>query len=156
MGVTIKAPKDLAAGLFFILCGIAGYYFVIDMPMGAAVRMGPGYIPKVLSVIVLLFGVFIAGRSFVISGEAIEAWKLRPLIVISASIFVFAYLIDSMGLVLASLLLMILSTVGGREYYWRETIIFSVLMSLGSIVVFHWLLGLPMQVWPEWISSIIS
>ncbi len=152
MGLTIKAPKDLAAGLFFILCGIAGYYFVIDMPMGAAVRMGPGYIPKVLSVIVLLFGVFIAGRSFVLSGEPIEAWKLRPLIIISASIFVFAFLIDSTGLVLASLLLMIVSTVGGREYFWRETIIFSVLMSLGSIVVFHWLLGLPMQVWPSWIS----
>jgi Tripartite tricarboxylate transporter TctB family len=154
--VTIKAPKDLAAGLFFIICGIAGYYFVLDMPMGAAVRMGPGYIPKVLSVIVLLFGVFIAGRSFVISGDPIEPWKLRPLLIISASIFVFAYLIDSMGLVLASLLLMILSTVGGREYFWRETLIFSVLMSLGSIVVFHWLLGLPMQVWPAWISSIIS
>ena len=156
MGVTIKAPKDLAAGLFFIICGVAGYYFVIDMPMGAAVRMGPGYIPKVLSCIVALFGLFIAARSLVIQGDPLEGWKLRPLIIISISIFVFAFLIDSMGLVLASFLLMVLSTVGGREFFWRETIIFSVLMSLGAIVVFHWLLGLPMQVWPTWMSSIIS
>ena len=156
MHVRIKAPKDMAAGLFFLIVGIAGYAFVWDMPMGAAVRMGPGYIPKVLSCIVALFGVFIAGRSFVIQGDPLEGWKLRPLIIISASIFAFAFLIDSMGLVLASLLLMILSTVGGREFFWRETIIFSVLMSLGAIVVFHWLLGLPMQVWPTWISSVIS
>jgi len=156
MQVRVNAPKDMAAGLFFVIVGIAGYYFVRDMPMGAAVRMGPGYIPKVLSCIVALFGVFIAGRSLVLQGDPLEGWKLRPLIVISASIFVFAFLIDSTGLVLASLLLMLLSTIGGREVFWREMIIFSVLMSMGAIVVFHWLLGLPMQVWPTWISSIIS
>ena len=155
MAVRIKAPKDMAAGLFFILVGIAGYGFVWDMPMGAAVRMGPGYIPKVLSVIVGAFGLLIAGRSFVIEGEPLDAWKLRPLVIISASIFVFAFLIDSMGLVLASFLLMILSTVGGREFFWREMVIFSVLMSLGAVVVFHVLLGLPMQVWPTWMSSLI-
>jgi hypothetical protein len=156
MHVRIKAPKDLAAGLFFLIVGLAGYYFVWDMPMGAAVRMGPGYIPKVLSCIVALFGLFIAGRSFVINGEPLEGWKLRPLIIISASIFVFAFLIDSTGLVLAALLLMLLSTIGGREFFWREMIIFSVLMSLGAVLVFHVLLGLPMQVWPAWISSVIS
>jgi len=156
MQVRVNAPKDMAAGLFFVIVGIAGYYFVRDMPMGAAVRMGPGYIPKVLSCIVALFGVFIAGRSLVLQGDPLEGWKLRPLIIISASIFVFAFLIDSTGLVLASLLLMLLSTIGGREVFWREMIIFSVLMSMGAIVVFHWLLGLPMQVWPTWISSIIS
>jgi hypothetical protein len=155
MGVKVRAPKDMAAGLFFIIVGLAGYYFVWDMPMGAAVRMGPGYIPKVLSVIVMLFGLFIAGRSLVLDGEPLEGWKLRPLIIISASIFIFAFLIDSMGLVLAAFLLMLFSTIGGREFFWREMIIFAALMSLGAVVVFHVLLGLPMQVWPAWISSII-
>ena len=155
MQLKVNAPKDMAAGLFFILVGIAGYGFVWDMPMGAAVRMGPGYIPKVLSVIVALFGVFLACRSLVIEGEPLEGWKLRPLIIISLSIFVFAWLIDSTGLVMAAFLLMILSTIGGREFFWRETIIFSALMSLGAVLVFHVLLGLPMQVWPSWISSII-
>ena len=156
MQVRVRSPKDTAAGLFFLIIGIAGYWFVREMPMGAAVRMGPGYIPKVLSVILMGFGVFLAIRSLVLQGEPLEGWKLRPLIIISASIFVFAALIDSMGLVLAAFLLMLFSTIGGREFFWREMIIFSALMSLGAVVVFHVLLGLPMQVWPAWISSVIS
>ncbi|MBV8169310.1 MAG: tripartite tricarboxylate transporter TctB family protein [Alphaproteobacteria bacterium] len=152
MQLAIKAPKDLAAGLFFILVGVLGYGLVIDMPMGAAVRMGPGYIPKVLSAIVALFGVFIAGRSFVIQGEPLDAWKLRPLLIISASIFAFAALIDSNGLILAAIVLMIIGTIGGREFFWREMIIFSVIMAIGAVIIFHVALGLPMQVFPPWTS----
>ena len=152
MQLAIKAPKDLAAGLFFIAVGIAGYWFVRDMPMGAAVRMGPGYIPKVLSVIVALFGLLIAGRSFVIQGEPLDAWKLRPLIIISLSIFAFAFLIDSNGLLLAAIVLMIVGTIGGREFFWKEMIIFAVLMAIGAVIIFHILLGLPMQVFPPWTS----
>ena len=152
MSVTVKAPKDLAAGLFFIIVGVLGYWFVRDMPMGAAVRMGPGYIPKVLSVIVALFGLLIAGRSLVIRGEPLEGWKLRPLLIISAAIFAFAFLIDSNGLVVAAIVLMIVGTIGGREFYWRETVIFAVIMAIGSVIIFHVLLGLPMQVFPAWTS----
>ncbi len=152
MQLAIKAPKDLAAGLFFIAVGIAGYWFVREMPMGAAVRMGPGYIPKVLSVIVGLFGLFIAGRSFIIQGEPLEGWKLRPLLIISASIFGFAALIDSNGLLLAAIVLMIVGTIGGREFFWREMVIFSVIMAVGAVIIFHILLGLPMQVFPPWTS----
>ena len=86
MQLAIKAPKDLAAGLFFIAVGIAGYWFVRDMPMGAAVRMGPGYIPKVLSCIVAGLGLIIFVRSFVIQGDPIEGMKLRPLLIITAAI----------------------------------------------------------------------
>jgi putative tricarboxylic transport membrane protein len=152
MQLAIKAPKDLAAGLFFIVVGIAGYWFVREMPMGAAVRMGPGYIPKVLSVIVGLFGLFIAGRSFIIQGEPLEGWKLRPLLIISASIFAFAALIDSNGLLLAAIVLMVVGTIGGREFFWREMVIFSVIMAVGAVIIFHILLGLPMQVFPPWTS----
>lgn len=146
--VRIKAPKDMAAGLFFLLLGIAGYYFVRDMPMGAAVRMGPGYIPKVLSGILMFFGVLIAGRSLVVTGEPLEAWKLRPLLIISASILVFAAMIDRIGLICAAIALMLLSTLGGREFHWRESVIFAVIVSACSVVVFHYALGLPMRVWP--------
>jgi hypothetical protein len=152
MRLAIKAPKDLCAGLFFLLIGLAGYWFVRDMPMGAAVRMGPGYIPKVLSVIVGGLGLFIALRSFVLQGEPLEGWKLRPLLIISAAIFAFAALIDSNGLVVSALVLMILGTIGGREFFWRETLIFAVIMTAGSVIIFHLLLGLPMQVFPAWTS----
>src|SRR5262249_8300526 len=134
--------------LFFLLIGIAGYVLVWDLPMGRAVRMGPGYIPKVLSCILIGFGLIIGGRSFFVKPDHVEPWHLRPLVVISVSILFFAFLIDSTGLVLASIALMLVSTVGGRELNWRETTAFAVLLTYSSVIVFHLLLGLPMQVWP--------
>jgi hypothetical protein len=152
MSFAIKAPKDLAAGLFFIIIGVLGFWFVRDMPMGAAVRMGPGYIPKVLSCIVAGLGLIIFVRSFVITGEPIEGMKLRPLLIITLAILGFAALIDSNGLVLASLLMMIFGSIGGREFFWREMLIFSVIMTAACVIIFHILLGLPMQVFPPWTS----
>jgi hypothetical protein len=152
MQLAIKAPKDLAAGLFFIIIGVLGFWFVRDMPMGAAVRMGPGYIPKVLSCIVAGLGLIIFVRSFVITGEPIEGMKLRPLLIITLAILGFAALIDSNGLVLASLLMMIFGSIGGREFFWREMLIFSVIMTAACVIIFHILLGLPMQVFPPWTS----
>lgn len=152
MSFAVKAPKDLAAGLFFIVVGILGYWFVRDMPMGAAVRMGPGYIPKVLSWIVAGFGLIIFVRSFVVQGDPIESVKLKPLIIITVAILGFAFLIDSNGLVLASLVMMILGSIGGREFFWREMLIFSVIMTVACVIIFHILLGLPMQVFPPWTS----
>lgn len=152
MSFAVKAPKDLAAGLFFLIIGFLGYWFVRDMPMGAAVRMGPGYIPKVLSCIVAGLGLIIFLRSFVIQGEAIEGMKLRPLLIITVAILGFAALIDSNGLILASLVMMIFGSIGGREFYWREMLIFSVIMTAACVIIFHILLGLPMQVFPPWTS----
>lgn len=146
--VRIRSPKDACAGLFFLLVGIAGYALIWDLPMGAAVRMGPGYIPKSLSCIMMGFGLLVGGRSFIIDGEALEGWKLRPLLIIPLSILLFGFLIDGAGLVVAAIALMLVSTLAGREVFWRETVIFAVCMAAGTAVVFHAILGLPMRVWP--------
>ena len=56
--------KDLLAGLIFIGFGLAFGYTSLTYEVGTALRMGPGYFPLILSLVILLLGVIIAARSF--------------------------------------------------------------------------------------------
>ena len=51
--------RDFFAGLFYIVIGASGWYMALDYPFGSALRMGPGYFPIVLSVIMIVFGTII-------------------------------------------------------------------------------------------------
>ena len=48
--------KDLLSGLMFIAFGIVALYFGQKLALGTPVRMGPGYVPRMLSFILLSLG----------------------------------------------------------------------------------------------------
>lgn len=56
--------KDRAASLLFLLTGIYGFFFSIQLPMGRWNEPGPGVFPITLSILLLVSGVswFIIGR----------------------------------------------------------------------------------------------
>jgi len=48
--------KDLLSGLMFIVFGTVALYFGQKLALGTPVRMGPGYVPRMLSFILLSLG----------------------------------------------------------------------------------------------------
>jgi hypothetical protein len=48
--------KDLLSGLMFIIFGMVALYFGQKLALGTPVRMGPGYVPRMLSFILLSLG----------------------------------------------------------------------------------------------------
>jgi putative tricarboxylic transport membrane protein len=56
--------KDRATSLLFLLIGIYGFYFSIQLPMGRWNEPGPGVFPIALSILLLISGVswFIVGK----------------------------------------------------------------------------------------------
>ena len=140
--------KDFDAGLMFI--GI-GAFFAIgagSYPMGTAVRMGPAYFPTLLGWILVGLGLIVFIRSFFIPGEPLPRSHLRPLIFILGSVGAFGLLLDPAGLVVASLVVMILSALGGWDFRWKEQLVNAVFLTAMNIGVFYYGLGLPFKLWP--------
>ena len=52
----VRHPKDFAAGLMFIAFGLAALIIGSDYPLGAAARMGPGYFPRTLGILLITLG----------------------------------------------------------------------------------------------------
>ena len=58
----IKSQKDFFAGLMFMVVGIAFAWGATNYTIGEGARMGPGYFPLMLGILLALIGVFVAVR----------------------------------------------------------------------------------------------
>ena len=155
MGSIVRSPKDFWLGVIYVLVGAVGFLLARDYPFGTGARMGPGYLPTIVSSLLLIFGAVSIGRSFVLSGEAIGviAWKALPLIVGSAAAF--AFLIDGAGFIAASFSLLLLCAVASDKFRWSGTALLgaAALVAICTLVFVKGL-GIPMPAVGPWLQAI--
>jgi putative tricarboxylic transport membrane protein len=147
----IRSPQDLAGGVLLVAIGVLGWLLIRRLPMGTAFRMGPAYVPTVVSWLIVAVGAILTARSLLVRGAPLEAPRMRPLAVVLGSFVLFGLLIEGAGLVLASLALVLVARLAAREHRWKEALVVGAVLTAFAVVVFHLLLGLPMPVWPRWI-----
>lgn len=148
--IRIRNQQDLAAGLFLFAFALLARYFAEDLPMGRLVRMGPGYLPTVLAWILAAIGLLIAARGFLTDGPKLESWAWRPLIALSASLIAFALLLQGGGLVIAIVATTAIASLAEPGARPLPVFLVSAVMSIMSVVMFIWLLGLPLTIGPDW------
>ncbi|MGE0224566.1 MAG: tripartite tricarboxylate transporter TctB family protein [Acetobacteraceae bacterium] len=147
--IRLRNPQDLAAGLFLVAFAAFAWYLASDLPMGRLVRMGPGYLPVVLCWLLGGIGVIIAARGFTIEGPRLERWAWRPLIALCASLIVFGFLLERAGLALTIIATTLIASLAAPGIRWISTLILGAVLAVMSTILFVWLLGLPLQIWPE-------
>ena len=85
--------KDLLSGLMFIVFGSAALYFGQTLALGTPVRMGPGYVPRMLSFILLSLGSIVVLTTLYRQADSRERQRLwLPVGILSIALFVFAML----------------------------------------------------------------
>ena len=149
------ARRDVLAGLLFIGVAVLGLWLSRDYPIGTALRMGTGYVPRLLCW--LLFGL---GAVVVVQGlrEAQDARALssgdvsalRPIIFFTASLVIFGLSIERLGLIISILLLIGVGAVAARGLRPIETLAAALVLIVLSWGIFILGLGLTIPVWPEW------
>lgn len=119
-----------------------------DYPMGSALRMGPGYFPLVLGVLLALLGVVVCIRGLAIRGEAFEAVRLRPLVFILAAVGLFAAGIETAGIVVLTIVAVAVAAAATAESRPVEVAVLLVVLLMLSVGVFTHALGLPFKLMP--------
>jgi Tripartite tricarboxylate transporter TctB family len=149
--VKLKNPKDFWSGVMFTAMGLAFAIIVksFEYPMGTSSRMGPGYFPFVLGSMMAVLGLIIIAQALASSGERISKFAWRPLIWVLAGFVIFGLTAKIVGLVIAIVLLVMISSFGGHEFKWKEAIISSIILAASSVGVFVYALKLPFPIWPE-------
>jgi hypothetical protein len=141
---------DIAFGSFLILLAILALFGTRTLAVGTAANMGPGYVPRALTWIILGFGVIITAHGLWARFRPLPAILPRPLISVLVSLAVFALILPKGGVVLATLGTMACSTFATTDYKWRESVIFAVIITIFTVLLFVNGLGLPLSVWPQW------
>ncbi|WBY03464.1 tripartite tricarboxylate transporter TctB family protein [Ramlibacter tataouinensis] len=158
----IKSQKDFAAGLMFTIVGIGFAWGATSYTIGDAARMGPGYFPLALGVLLAILGLVITFGAMVVEtedGEKIGSIAWRPLGFIIGSNVLFGILlagvprfgIPAFGLVAAIYGLTIVAALAGDEFKFKEVIVLATVLAVLSYLAFVKLLSLQFPVWPSFL-----
>ncbi|MGL4290355.1 MAG: tripartite tricarboxylate transporter TctB family protein [Phreatobacter sp.] len=143
----INVP-DLAFGLFLVVVGALALVLISDLPMGSAARMGAGYVPRALAVIIILFGLGLGGRALVAARVAFPQIAWRPLLLISGAVGLFALLLPRLGLALTSVAVVLTAGFASHDVRFRENIVAALALAAFAVMLFVSALGLPLSIWP--------
>ena len=131
--------------------------------IGTGARMGPGYFPLVLGVLLAALGVLIAVRSFTSGpegGDPVGRFAWRPLFFIIAANLAFGACLGGLpsiglpplGLILGIFILTFVASLASEEFNPKETLILSIVLSVFSYGAFIKLLNLQFPVWPAFLG----
>lgn len=148
--IRIRNQQDFVAGLMFIAFGAVGAWVATKYPFGTSVRMGPGYLPVVLSWCMITLGGIITARSLIFPGAGIVQIKLRPLLFVLGAVLVYAYSIERLGIAISVFLVTLLSAAANTGVRWIETVVLGAGLVVFCILVFIHGLSLPLSIWPDW------
>jgi hypothetical protein len=139
----LRSNKDFWAGLVFAGTGAAAMLIARHYPFGTTLRMGPGYFPRVLGGILVLFGLYVMVRGLNINEKIRGNWSVRALIVLPLSMVLFGILMEYVGFLPALVTLVFGSAAASREFKFREVLLLTLLLTVLSVALFIWGLGLP-------------
>lgn len=143
-----RPGSDLVAGLLLVAFGLAGAWMALDLRMGTAVSMGPGYYPLLVFGAIVLLGAVVAVRGWRGEGLRAAAPLWRPIVCITASLLAFALLIEHAGFVVAGMVSMLLSIKAQSHLDWRRALVLSSLTVAATALIFVVGLKLPFPLWP--------
>jgi hypothetical protein len=149
----IRHPKDFWAGVLFIVLGGGACLIALDYSMGTAGRMGPGYFPRSLGLLLAFLGLILVLRSFKLQGEKISFPTFMPLGIVLVSVFVFGAAVNYLGLVISTILLVLIASTASHEYRWKESVIASIALAIFVVIAFRYGLKLQLPTWPPFLGG---
>jgi len=160
----IKSQKDFFAGLMFSITGAAFAIGATNYTIGDGARMGPGYFPLMLGIVLTILGAIVVLQSMVIeteSGDRIGTIAWKPLCYIIGANVLFGIClggipkvgIPSLGLIVGIYALTFVSALAGDEFNFKEVVVLATVLAILSFVAFVWLLNLQFPVWPTFVAG---
>jgi hypothetical protein len=160
----IKSQKDFFAGLMFTITGAGFAIGATNYTIGEGARMGPGYFPLLLGIVLAVLGAIIVLQAMVVEtedGDRIGAIAWKPLCYIIGANLLFGLMlggvpklgIPPMGLIIGIYALTIVAALAGDEFNLKEVVVLATVLAILSFVAFVWLLNLQFPVWPTFIAG---
>ncbi|PWT89965.1 MAG: hypothetical protein C5B56_06245 [Proteobacteria bacterium] len=144
----LRAWQDLSAGLMFAGFGAIFALGAGQYSIGTLDEMGPGFLPLCVGILLALIGVLLIAKSLIAGGDAIAEFSTPPLLLIAASICVFALIFPYFGLVTAIFVLTVIAARASPEFRLSEALCLGALLAALSAGVFIYGLGIPLPAWP--------
>lgn len=160
----IKSQKDFFAGLIFLGSALFFGWGATNYRIGSSAHMGPGYFPLLCSIVLGVIGLLVCLRAVTLDtpdGDPVGGWAIRPLVFIILANVLFGILLEgwaalhipALGFVVATMVLLIVAARAGPEFRAREVATLTLVLTLGSWLVFAEALHMQFLTWPAFFGG---
>ena len=121
----IRNQRDFGAGIMYMVIGLFFAIMATNYPMGTAAKMGPGYFPFYLGILMFLLGVLVAVKAFGAKAaiESIPKFNWRIMAQITGAVVLYGLLLPRLGFLIAVVVLVFVAASASREFTWKGTAI---------------------------------
>ncbi len=160
--MNIKSQKDFFSGLVFVVVGSAYALGANNYKIGEAARMGPGYFPLMLGILLAVLGIVVIFKAMVVEtmdGDKVGSIAWKPLFFIIVANLVFGILLGglpsikfpSFGLIVAIYALVPIAALAGDEFKLKEVLVLATILAALSYFAFIYALNLQFPRWPAFL-----
>ena len=141
----IRNHRDFGAGIMYIVIGLFFAILATQYQMGTAAKMGPGYFPFWLGLLMTLLGFLVLLRSLSAKAtiEKIPPFNWRIIGLITGSVLIYGVLLPKMGFLVSVVALVFMSASASHEFHWKGTLVNAIFLTAFTYSVF--VLGLKLQ-----------
>ena len=133
----------IALGGFFI-------YQCLNLELGTAFRMGPGFFPLILAVILTLLGAVVLVQATRVEGEPMGPLALRGMLFILPAPVFFGLTVRGLGFVPSLFFTALIAAFASQRMKPLMAVLLAGAITLFSVVVFSYALGLPFERFGPW------
>jgi len=144
---------NAACGALFIFLGLLFGYQSLNLELGSAFRMGPGYFPVVLSGMLVVLGIVILMSAFRSEDEPIGPIAWRGMVFILAAPIFFGLVLRPLGFVPSIFLTAFIACFASRRMKPLMAIVIAAVLTAFTTLVFVKGLELPFRLFGPWLGG---
>jgi ABC-type anion transport system duplicated permease subunit len=145
LALKIRNQRDFGAGIMYMVIGLFFAIVATQYKMGTAAKMGPGYFPFWLGVLMTLLGLLVLLKSLRASAaiEKIPKFNWRIILQITGAVVLYGLLLPRAGFLIAVVVLVFLAAGASKEFTWKGTALNAAFLVTFTYSVF--VVGLKLQ-----------
>ena len=141
----IRNQRDFGAGIMYMVIGLFFTIVAANYPMGTAAKMGPGYFPFYLGILMIGLGLLVAVKALSAKAaiESIPKFNWKIIAQITGSVVLYGLLLPRLGFLIAVVVLVFVSASASKEFTWKGTALNAAFLVAFTYSVF--VVGLKLQ-----------
>jgi hypothetical protein len=151
----LRNRQDFWSGAMFIALGLGFAWQATSYQMGTAARMGPGYFPFWLGLVLALLGIIVLAGSLMAKATETHVdrfdWRIAFLVI--GSIVLYGAVLKFLGVYISVFLLVVVSSLASHEFNWKVAVANGIFLVVFAYLAFIKGLGLIFPLWPSFFGA---
>jgi hypothetical protein len=146
-----RAPQDYYGGVALMAIALFALWASSDLQGMHGFSFGAGTAPRMFGLLLLALGAAVAVIGVMSDGPQLATYHWRGPLFVSLAILAFAVSIRPLGLMVTGLASFLIAALGTHETRWVETLIVGICLTGACALLFPYVLGLPMPLFPRFL-----